>query len=108
MPTDALPDEELPRVPKPERYAIYYLDSAREAEICRRTGCLPEDVDPALLEEFKDANTLAGARSVQRGIERRGEGYDCYIEERVNIRVERNALGILEWRWEQEPVGDGG
>ena len=86
--------------PKPERYVVYWYDWEKGDRIAKQNGCLPEDVDPADIEEMADFKTLKAARKFRD--KKLSDG--AYIEERVNIHTRQYDWGIIKWEWDQEVI----
>lgn len=94
----------------PPRYAVHYEEVLPSEPAPSRTGGKSDTVQAhslltnGLMQE-REAITLAGARSIQRALQRRG--YHVHgVYERINIRPRESLevlhCGNLEWEWDGE------
>jgi hypothetical protein len=88
----------------PPRYVVH------SEEALPRTGDESEAVSAHDVVQEREATTLAGARSIQRALQRRG--YCVHgVYERIHLRIsqslERLVCGKLAWEWDGErPVDE--
>jgi hypothetical protein len=99
----------------PPRFAVRYEETFRSKPAMQRVGDERDGVHTYAVVHEREATTLAGARSIQRALLRRGHRVEG-IYERINIRPavdEQNeeyrmlVCGKLEWEWDSErPVDE--
>jgi hypothetical protein len=100
----------------PPRFAVHYEETFRSQPAMPPVGNERDGVHAPDVVHERAATTLAGARSIQRALHRRGQRVHG-IYERINIRPavdEQNGeeysvlvCGKLAWEWDSErPVDE--
>ena len=96
----------------PPRYAVRYENTVQFKLAKPRVGAeRAGGQDPGVVHE-REATTLAGARSIQRALQRRGHRF-LGIYERLNLRFRPSVdehipaytvlvCGKLDWEWDSE------
>lgn len=98
----------MARKQRPSLYVIHFLDPELERRELVRVHGEYDLADPANMEESAEGGeTLAGAKSRARALERRGAGA-IRITKRIGIHDETPdeiaALGETWWTWDEEII----
>src|SRR5262249_50081056 len=100
----------------PPRYAVRYEDALLSKPAFLRAG---DETDEVHLHESvreRESTTLAGARSIQRALQRRGYRVQG-IYQRINLHIRPSldedtheylmlVCGKLDWEWDDERLVD--